>query len=191
MPDSAFSGSFFLNYIALPKNITVIGNRCFLKNNIRFVKMYDKVHTIKNEAFGSSLSLFDIELPASLESIGEDAFFLCRNLRKMILPNKVKEIGDGAFRNCMNLLKLHIPASTKLIGKRLTAASENVTITVDKGNKDYKEISNVIIACTDEARKAIGQTMGQYFKHPAHNRYKVRYKMVNGKQVEVSRTLIK
>ena len=191
MPDSAFSGSFFLNYIALPKNITVIGNRCFLKNNIRFVKMYDKVHTIKNEAFGSSLSLSDIELPACLESIGEDAFFLCRNLRKMILPNKVKEIGDGAFRNCMNLLKLHIPASTKFIGKRLTAASENVTITVDKGNKDYKEISNVIIACTDEARKAIGQTMGQYFKHPAHNRYKVRYKMVNGKQVEVSRTLIK
>ena len=192
MPDSAFADISFLNYIALPKNITVIGNRCFYKNRIRFIKMYDKVHTIKKEAFSHSLSLFDVELPASLECIGEDAFLQCRNLRKMILPDKVKEIGDGAFRCCMNLLKLHIPACTKLIGRRITAASENVTITVDKANKDYKEISNVIIACTDEARKAIGQTMGQYFSNnPSQKKYRVRYKMVNGKQVQVSRTLIK
>ena len=192
MPDSAFADIFFLNYIALPKNITVIGNRCFYKNRIRFIKMYDKVHVIKKEAFSFSLSLFDVELPASLVCIGEDAFFQCRNLRKMILPDKVKDIGDGAFRCCMNLLKLHIPACTKLIGRRITAASENVTITVDKANKDYKEISNVIIACTDEARKAMGQTMGQYFSNnPSQKKYRVRYKMVNGKQVQVSRTLIK
>ena len=109
----------------------------------------------------------------------------------MILPNKVKEIGKNAFAYCLNLRQLHIPTSTKRIGESITWQSLNVAISIDAANKDYKVISNVIVALNDAAREAIGQTFAKFLPKTAHNTYKVRYKMVNGKKVQVSRKPVK
>lgn len=190
MPDESFAWVPWLKYIALPKNITEIGKRCFYDTRIEEVKMYDNVHTIGENAFGISTELHDLKLPVNLKKIGEMAFWQCHGIREMILPDKVSEIGRGAFSLCLNLSHIHIPASTKLIGAKLTDESHNVTITVDKANKEYKEISNVIVACTDAARAAIGQTNAKYFASDPVMQYttvRSKYKMVNGKKVLVSR----
>lgn len=186
MPDSAFANISYLKYIALPKNITVIGKMCFCGNYLDEIKIYDNVHTIKSKAFAGSHCLHDIKLPANLERIEDLAFAYCFRLRDMILPNKVKEIGRGAFENCENLRRLHIPASTKKIGESITSQSLNVAISIDAANKDYKEISNVIVALNDAARESIGQTYAKYLTKSVPSAYKVRYKMVNGKKVRVS-----
>ena len=191
MPDSAFANISYLKYIALPKNITVIGKNCFSGNFLDGIKIYDNVHTIKSEAFAGSFCLYDIKMPSNLERIGYQAFAACRKLRDVILPNKVKEIGKNAFAYCLNLRQLHIPTSTKRIGESITWQSLNVAINIDAANKDYKVISNVIVALNDVAREAIGQTFAKFLPKPAHNTYKVRYKMVNGKKVQVSRKPVK
>jgi hypothetical protein len=152
--------------------------------------MYDNVQIIEDEAFASSTELHKLKLSANLKKIGKMAFWQCTDIREMILPDKVSEIGKGAFSLCRNLYNLHIPASTKLIGAGITGESPNVTITVDKANKEYKVISNVIVACTDAAREAIGQTNAKYFTHDPVMQYttiRSKYKMVNGKKVLVSR----
>ncbi len=159
MPDSAFAFNFKLKYIALPKSVRVIGKKCFYDcNGLEDIKMSDEVHTISSEAFASASSLHDFKLPSNLDRIGHRAFWQCRNIRNMILPNNVKQIGINAFGLCMNLRKLYIPAATNMIGRGVVSNSPSVVVNIDKENKDYKEISNVIVGCTDEARKAIHQT---------------------------------
>ena len=71
----------------------------------------------------------------------------------------MKQIGINAFGLCMNLRKLYIPAATNMIGRGVVSNSPSVVVNIDKENKDYKEISNVIVGCTDEARKVIRQTV--------------------------------
>lgn len=159
MPDSAFAFNSKLKYIALPKSVRVIGKKCFYDcNGLEDIKMSDEVHTISSEAFASASSLHDFKLPSNLDRIGHRAFWQCRNIRNMILPNNVKQIGINAFGLCMNLRKLYIPAATNMIGRGVVSNSPSVVVNIDKENKDYKEISNVIVGCTDEARKAIHQT---------------------------------
>ena len=77
----------------------------------------------------------------------------------MILPGGVKQIDIEAFALCRNLRKLYIPAATKKIGRAMAHNSLSAVISIDEANKDYRVVSNVIIGCTDEARKAIGQTV--------------------------------
>ena len=158
MPDSSFAFNHGLKYIALPKSIKVIGRMCFYDSNgLEYIKMYDNVGTIESEAFANAVSLLDFTLPANLERMGDRAFWQCSNIRQMLLPEKVKEIGINAFGFCRNLHGLHIPASTEKIGKGVIKDSRNVTVTIDKENKNYKVISNVIIGLTKEACKASWQ----------------------------------
>lgn len=152
MPEISFAYVGYLKYVALPKNITVIGERCFLDNRIEYIKMYDDVKVIEKEAFANSTALRDFKWPANLERIGEMAFLQCNNLRNVILPGKVMQIDRDAFTLCRNLRTLTIPASTNNIASRIAARSPEVVLSVDAANKNYKVISNVIVGCTDEAR---------------------------------------
>lgn len=160
LPDSAFAFNYKLKYIVLPQSIRVIGEGSFLDcNGLEFIKMNDDIHTISSEAFANACNLQDFKMPSNLEKIGHRAFWQCRNIRNVTLPDNVKQIGIEAFGLCLNLRKLNIPAATKMIGKGLIRNSLGAIINIDKANKDYKVVSNVIVGCTDEARKAIRQTV--------------------------------
>jgi hypothetical protein len=64
--------------------------------------------------FTSMVYLTEVELPDSLESIGEDTF-LNTNLETVKLPENVKYIGDMAFGACRNLKSIYIPAGIEEI----------------------------------------------------------------------------
>ena len=59
-----------------------------------------------------------IELPASLESIGEYAFNNCQNLQEVTIPNKEIKIENRAFYNCPKLNTVTIPAKVKEIRRQ-------------------------------------------------------------------------
>lgn len=54
-----------------------------------------------------------MQLPDSLEYIGESAFENCGELEEIIIPDSVKSIGKEAFRSCFCLKTLYIPAGTR------------------------------------------------------------------------------
>jgi hypothetical protein len=64
--------------------------------------------------FTAMVYLTEVELPDSLESIGEDTF-LNTNLETVKLPENVKYIGDMAFGLCRNLKSIYIPAGIEEI----------------------------------------------------------------------------
>ena len=49
-----------------------------------------------------------MNLPTTLEEIGNYAFYCCENLQSVTLPNSLTELGDGAFNNCLNLTSVTV-----------------------------------------------------------------------------------
>ncbi len=57
-----------------------------------------------------------VELPDSLEVIGETAFFYCTGLTSIKLPKRLRSIGGNAFLNCDGLESIEIPDSVTELG---------------------------------------------------------------------------
>ena len=62
-------------------------------------------------------SLVSIELPNSLQSIGESAFESCRDLTSIIIKGDGLDIGTKAFYQCTNLARLTISEGVIAIGE--------------------------------------------------------------------------
>ena len=67
------------------------------------------------DAFENCSFLTSVNIPDSVESIGDEAFHGCSNLQEIYIPDSVFRIGVCAFDGCQNLNKLHISKSIKMI----------------------------------------------------------------------------
>lgn len=82
---------------------------------IKKVKICEGVTALSDEAFLGITALDSVEIPETLQSIGERAFYLCDKLTKFDLKN-VTEIGSMAFYGCNSLSEIVIPEGTEKIG---------------------------------------------------------------------------
>lgn len=57
-----------------------------------------------------------LELPDGLTSIGDLAFYECKNLSVVVIPNSVQSVGDYAFLDCTGLEMLTIGSGVRAIG---------------------------------------------------------------------------
>ena len=65
------------------------------------------IEQIQSSVFGLGNSrVYEVELPQSLRSIGENAFDSCFKLTSITIPENVGEIGRNAFIECTNLVKI-------------------------------------------------------------------------------------
>lgn len=146
LPDSAFSFTNKLRYIALPRNIETIGVAAFFDCNcLESIVLPSSLKRISQSAFRLAVRLKNIELPEKVTTIGKQAFYDCNRIRNMELPSTVVSIGDEAFARCNNLRILSVPAATTSIGKDVVRTTPNVRITVSADNRNYKVIANQII----------------------------------------------
>ena len=77
------------------------------------------VTAIGDEAFKTyKIKLSSVTIPASVKSIGEDAFRSCENLTSVSFAgnSQLETIGDNAFQYCSSLAAITIPASVTTIG---------------------------------------------------------------------------
>ena len=58
----------------------------------------------------------DLNIPSSVTTIGDYAFYYCERLKSVTTPNSVKTIGQWAFAYCTGLTSVTIPYSVKTIG---------------------------------------------------------------------------
>ena len=67
------------------------------------------------------------EIPNSVTSIGNGAFWFCARLTSVTIPDSVTSIGDLAFTNCKGLTSMTIPNSVTTIGESAFASCTGLT----------------------------------------------------------------
>lgn len=104
-----------INRVIIPAPMASIGDRCFMDcGDLTEVTFPDSVEKIGYRAF-SGCWLQHLDLPASLEWIGMEAFY-CNRMESVSIPDNVKYIGGGAFAGCIYLGHISLPAGIKHIG---------------------------------------------------------------------------
>ncbi|MBQ7972350.1 MAG: leucine-rich repeat protein [Lachnospiraceae bacterium] len=145
--ENAFLGCTVLKEIVLPDSITKIGGRAFYNcsaltafpvlENLEEIGYYAfgncvelsafafgaNIKYIRESAFSGCTNMPEVELPASIISVGSGAFpevkkiifgegfttlpanicSMATSLVTVVLPNSLSEVGYGAFENCTNL----------------------------------------------------------------------------------------
>ena len=106
---SGFSSLKYLDNIEFesPCHVKYICDDCF--NDCTSLGSYDEglnlpesIETIGDRAFYGCTRLRSVNLSSNLKSIGVSAFELCISLESITLPKSLKVIREYAFRNCAN-----------------------------------------------------------------------------------------
>lgn len=66
------------------------------------------VTSIGNNAFYSCKNLVNVTIPDSITSIGNNAFEYCASLKSVLIPGSVKSIGNAAFNRCKSLMNIEV-----------------------------------------------------------------------------------
>ena len=99
------------------KRVTGIGEEAFFNSQfLTAVNVPESVERIGQYAF-SCTTLMEISLPASLKAIDQGVFSGCDFLKRIEIPEGVKEIPAFAFYGCEKLESIVIPGSVQAIGK--------------------------------------------------------------------------
>ena len=102
-----------LRSIVIPDAVTSIEDRAFNCSGLENVFVPKAVKTIGDYAFAAnddtdySLKSIVFEEGSQLETIGNNAFDLCRNLTIIEIPSSVTSIGDKAFYQCDKLANIY------------------------------------------------------------------------------------
>lgn len=151
---SPFQGCTNLARISIPRSVTSMTNLgC---GNVKDVSMPSRwtcttlfgngrtsiVHAVVLEGetnmcasmFSGCSGLREVSIPATVEALGNSAFWYCTGLEEVELPAGVKSIGNYAFGWCTNLVRAGIPSGMNEIGSSAFSSCSRLVDVVFSGN---------------------------------------------------------
>ena len=84
------------------------------------------VTSIGQKAFYKCKNLSSVSLPNSITTINDHAFWFCSKLTSIVIPNSVTSIGEWAFAGCDGLAFVTIPNSVTSIGAGTFSGCKNL-----------------------------------------------------------------
>lgn len=121
------------SYTILAEDMVAItdGTKCEgdvkIGNTVTYKDKEYLIQSIYSRAFMYS-KIKSISLPASITSIGNEAFAYCSQLEKVALPSGLKSISYAAFEGCSKLTDISFPSSLEKIGNEAFAGSGITTL---------------------------------------------------------------
>ena len=129
---SAFSLSYKLKIIELPKTVNYIGSYSFQYcNNLEKINLNDNIESIESFAFLSCEKLNLTSLPKSLKRLGAAAFQSCSNIKITSLPENLVELSSFVFQNCSNVKISTFGNNLRIIGQQCFEKAGNGNIGTD------------------------------------------------------------
>lgn len=136
--------------------VTTLGNT--FKNaemgSFNELQYFTSLTSIGNGAFSGS-TITAVTFPASLKSIGTDAFAFCNSLTKVTIPEGVVNIGNGAFKSCAALTAINVdennPSYTSGSGVLFTKDHSTLIQYPAKRNATSVTVQDGIITIAPEA----------------------------------------
>ncbi len=114
--ESHFSGMYSLKSITLPANLSMLSRSMFYGNasmeNVNLAST--QVTNIYPYAFYQCKALTTMQLPSTVQTIGENAFCSCESLTSVTLPSSLTALGSDAFAYCKALQTVNNFEKTQL-----------------------------------------------------------------------------
>lgn len=139
--DYAFMLCSFVTEVVIPESVTSMGDwafkRCSSLTTVTFEKE-SQLKTIGGDyyygAFSDCTALTSIEIPASVETIGNTAFWHCQSLKRITFPDRMVRFGEWAFYENESLQSVCIPEGVTTIPSSAFARCHNLTCVIMPGS---------------------------------------------------------
>lgn len=121
--ENADGVTIYYNYINDGQELEVTkGNAPYsgvviIPETVTFMNRTRNVTSIGNSAFYECKNLTSVSVPNNVTTIGDDAFCYCWNLNSVNIPNSVTSIGNYAFHECVRLSSVTFPDNITFIGE--------------------------------------------------------------------------
>jgi len=147
---SAFSGAGMAS-ISLPARLTYINDYAFSGSSLQTITFGEGSHLIYIDdfAFSNCPYLSSINIPASVMTIGNSAFYNCSSLQTVTFTENsaLQTIYDEAFRLCTSLTSITIPASVTEIHESAFVDCKLSTLTFAEGSELEVIHENAFYGC--------------------------------------------
>ena len=102
--------------IVLPEGVTHIGVSTFSNSAVKEVNLPSSLKTMGQDAFYTCERLERIAIPEGIEVIPGNCFFFCTSLSSLTLPSSLKTLDDFSLCGCSSLTTLDLPEGLETIG---------------------------------------------------------------------------
>lgn len=115
---NAFSGCTALGSFQFGASLTNIGEAAFMATAIADADLSaTALDSISAWTFAHNDELTEVKMPATVQSIGEGAFFDCRNLADIVWSDEVRSLGDYALKGASGIEgELQLPEALEEAG---------------------------------------------------------------------------
>ena len=124
--DVLMSGADNGKSIVVDEGIREIYKQAFIRRAaLHNIQLPETLETIGNESFRGCSSLEFMEIPESTVRIGESAFRDCTSMTSLVVKNNCIKIGERAFENCSSLKRVDLPSGlTEIYGGVFNSCKE-------------------------------------------------------------------
>lgn len=120
--------------VFIPATVLSIGDSAFIYcdalTTVTFAEN-SQLKSIERAAFWGSEQVYprfkEIKIPDSVETIGNGAFYDCRDLERITLPSALQTLSNSTFYDCTALSEVTFPASLKTIEKSAFSGCRNLS----------------------------------------------------------------
>ena len=160
-----------ISSITIPKNVSACGSSSYngpLANSkvLTTVIFEDGMTAIPSYILASDYYtsyVTNVQIPDTVTSIGNSAFYKCSNLEKITLPQKLKKIGQIAFSGCASINEVFLGKNITEIGSSAFASCtnlESVTMSYNSTVEYTASIgASVFLDCTSLAKVSLSENV--------------------------------
>ena len=141
----AFQDCKNLKEINMPETYVDIAGNAFSGTRWYLLTYHEPVTYLGNMVYKTNLgeSQEEVTIREGTLSIAGGAFRGDKNLKKINLPDSLQIIGDGAF-SYSGLTSIEIPENVMFIGEDAFRGTKPETLTVDENNANYTSMGNIL-----------------------------------------------
>lgn len=136
---NAFNGCVLIQKVSIPSSVVAIGDSAF--DGCRGItsltfESNETLQTIGYSAFGGCSLLTKVILPSSLVELNASAFYGCSDLKYVEFGENIQTVGEDAFALCKNGLEVRFTGKTvPVFTGDIFTATEGAKISVRQGYK--------------------------------------------------------
>ncbi|MBQ2848436.1 MAG: leucine-rich repeat domain-containing protein [Clostridia bacterium] len=129
-----------IGVINFGNNVKTVPDHFAANSDIERINLPDSIEHIGESAFSDCRKLTEINLPKNVKTIGDFAFYNCDLLTEVLFPDTVISLGERAFGGCDGLTQITLPKNVETVGKWAFYNCDSATeITIPENVRSFSQ----------------------------------------------------